>query len=81
MEDRGDIPKGISMEQAAKLAQSEAGQALLANLQSQHGDTLQSAIAQAQAGNYTQVKKTLAALLNSPEGKSLLRQLRGQQDG
>lgn len=81
MEKQGDLPKGLDLSQAARLASSDAGQALLANLQAQHGDTLEAAIAQAQAGDYTQVQKTITALLKTPQGKALLQQLRRTGDG
>lgn len=68
---------GFSMEEAMKLAASPQGQALLAMLQQQHGTALESAMAQAQAGNYEQIKQTLSGFLDTPAGKALLKQLRG----
>ena len=67
----------FSMEEAMKLAASPQGQALLAMLQQQHGAALESAMAQAQAGNYEQVKQSLSNFLETPAGKALLKQLRG----
>ena len=67
----------FSMEEAMKLAASPKGQALLAMLQQQHGAALESAMAQAQAGNYEQVKQSLSDFLETPAGKALLMQLRG----
>ena len=67
----------FSMEEAMKLAASPKGQALLAMLQQQHGAALESAMAQAQAGNYEQVKQSLSDFLETPAGKALLKQLRG----
>ncbi len=81
MANHGQLPKGLDMERAAKLANSEAGHALLANLQAQHGATLEAAISQAQAGDYTQVQKTINALLDTPQGKALIQQLRGTDNG
>lgn len=81
MQKPADYPKGIPMEEAMKLASSPEGKALLSQLQQQHGQQVQSAIAQAQAGNYEQVKKTLATLMDTPAGKALLEQLRGQGHG
>lgn len=78
---QADNPRGLDLEQATKLAQSDAGQALLSELQTRHGNALQAAMEQAQAGNYDQVKRTLSSLLNTPEGKALLNQLRGQRNG
>lgn len=65
----------FSMEEAQRLAQTEAGQKLLALLQSQNSPQLQSAIQQASIGNYTQLMKTLSAFMASPEARSLLMQL------
>lgn len=67
---------GFSMEEAMKLAASPQGQALLAMLQQQHGAALETAMAQAQAGNYEQLKQSLSGFLETPAGKALLKQLR-----
>ena len=69
---QSDLP----IEEAMKLAATPKGQQLLRQLQEQHGSILQSAIQQAQSGDYEQVKQMLSALVNSPEGKALLQQLR-----
>ena len=81
MEDRADYSQEIPMQEAMKLAASEQGKALYQQLQQQHGALLQSVMAQVQAGNYEQVKQTISGLLNSPEGKSLIEQLRRQGHG
>lgn len=81
MEDQGYLPKGLDIDRATRLANSEAGQALLAHLQAQHGATLEAAISQAQAGDYKQVQETINALLKTPQGKALLQQLRGTDNG
>ena len=81
MENRPDFPQGIHMEEVLKLAATPQGQALLAQLKNQHGKELETAMAQAQAGNYEQVKRTLADFLSSPAGKSLMQQLRGNGNG
>lgn len=67
--------QNIPIEEAMKLATTPQGQLLLQQLQEQHGALMQSAIAQAQSGDYEAVKKMLAGLLNSPQGKALLDQL------
>lgn len=69
----------FSMENAKRLAQSEPGQKLLAMLQAQDSRTLQTAMSQATSGNYEQLKKTLGALMASPEAQALLNQLENQQ--
>ena len=65
----------FSMEDAKRLAQSEAGQKLLALLQSQNGPQLQVAMEQASSGNYEQLKKTLSSLMASEDARKLLKQL------
>lgn len=81
MRETSDHPMQIDMEKATRLAQSEAGQALFAALQAQHGDMLQNAITQVQSGNYSQAKDVITSLLNSPEGKALLHQIKEGQNG
>lgn len=65
------------MAQLLQLAQSPAGQQLIAMLQAQGGSDLQNAIAKASAGDYTQAKKAISALLETEEAKKLLQQLGG----
>ena len=81
MQNRSDNPQGLSMAEAMKLAQSDAGKKMFAQLQKTHGATLQTAMQQAQAGDIDQVKETLSALLSSPEGKALMETIRRQQNG
>lgn len=64
----------MSMQEALRLAKSEAGQQLFAALRSRDGATLDRAIQQAAAGDYAQIKDTLSALLASPEIKAMLEQ-------
>ena len=73
--------QSISMAEAMRLAQSDAGKQIFAQLQKTHGATLQAAMQQAQAGDMEKVKQTLAALLSSPEGKELMNTIRRQQNG
>lgn len=65
----------ISMAEAKRLAQTEAGQQLLSLLQSQNPQQLQTAMAQASSGDYEQLKKTLGAFMASPEAQTLLKKL------
>lgn len=81
MEDRKGYSQEIPMQEAMKIAASDEGKKLFATLQEQHGELIQTLMAQAQSGNFDQVKQTLSGLLNSPEGKSLREQLRGQKNG
>ena len=63
--------------QLMKLAQSPAGQQLIAMLQHSGGDALQSAMNKASAGDYSQAKKLLS-LLTDPKARALLKQLEEQ---
>ena len=65
----------LSMDEAKRLAQTEAGQKLLSLLQSNSPRQLQTAMQQASSGDYDQLKKTLSSLIASPEAQSLLKQL------
>lgn len=81
MQNRSDDLQGISMAEAMRLAQSDAGKNMLSQLQKSHGATLQKAMEQAQAGNMEQVKQTLSSLLSSPEGQALMDTIRRQRNG
>ena len=65
----------FSMEEVLRLAESPAGQQLLAMLQSADSTQLQQAMQQATSGEYTQASQTLQSILSSPEAKQLLKQL------
>ena len=69
--------ENFSMQEALRLAKSDAGQQLLAHLHRTDGDRLQQAMDQAAAGNYEQVMLTLSSLLASDEVKALIKQLEG----
>ncbi len=71
----------FSMQEALRLANSDAGQQLLALLKQEHGTQLQRAMDQAGAGEYEQVQKTLGSVLSSPQAQELLRQLGGNKHG
>lgn len=76
MQKKTDGFQEFSIQQAAKLSQSEAGQQLFALLQSNHADQLQSAMEQAKAGDYAKVKETMLQLLASQQAQELLKKLR-----
>ncbi len=63
--------------EAMRLANTDAGKQLLALLKSQQPDALETAMNQAQAGNYDAIKQTMSAALTSPEVQRLLKQMRG----
>ncbi len=69
--------QNFSMEDAMRLANSEAGQQLLTLLQQTNGDKLRSAMDQAAAGDYAGIQKTLSGLLASEEAKKLMKQMEG----
>ncbi len=77
MDKKSNDISGFSMQQAMKLANSEAGKQLYLLLQATQGDALQSAMDQAAAGNYDAVKKAMGQLLTNPEAKKLLKDLQG----
>ena len=76
MQKKTDGFNDISMDQAMKFAQSDAGKQLLELLQSTQGDRLQSAMDQAAAGDYAQVKKTMNELLSSQQAQELIKRFR-----
>lgn len=71
----------FSMQEALRLAQTSAGQRLLAMLQQQYGEQLRQVINQAAAGHYEEVQRKVTDLLSNPEAQSLLNQMRGSQNG
>ena len=71
----------FSMEEGLRLANSDAGQQLLALLKQEHGTTLERAMEQFNTGAYDEVQKTLGSILSSPEAQALLHQLGGNGHG
>ncbi len=63
------------MSELLRLAGSAQGQKLISYLQQSGGTELQQAIALAAAGNYSQAKSTLSALLKNPDAQTLLKDL------
>lgn len=66
----------FSMQEALRLAQTPAGQQLLALLKASSSQTVQQAASAASAGNYQQAGQDLRQLLSDPEVQRLLQQLR-----
>lgn len=81
MQNAPNIPNGLSMDALMKLADSPQGQALLSQLQKEHAKELERAVMQAQAGDYEQVRHTVAEFLRSPSGQEIMKQIRGSQHG
>lgn len=76
MQNFGD--KDIPIQEAMKLAQSPAGQQLIKLLQEIGGKDLNTAMEKAAAGDYTQAKQAISALMNNPEAQKLLKQMGGK---
>lgn len=76
MENKNGNFHNFSMEEVARLAQSDTAQQLLALLKQQNGDVLQQAMQQASAGNIAGVKETVSRLLSNPEAAQLLDKLK-----
>lgn len=67
----------FSMQEALRLANSPAGQQLLAMLRDADSERLQQAANAASTGDYAKAGHTLQSLLSSPEIKKLLEELGG----
>ena len=67
----------FSMQEALRLANSPAGQQLLAMLRETDSARLEQAAAEASSGDYTKASQTLSSLLSSPEIQKLLKELGG----
>lgn len=76
MQKKTDGFNDISMDQAMKFAKSDTGRQLLELLQRTQSDRLQSAMDQAAAGDYEQVKRTMNELLSSEQAQELVKKLR-----
>lgn len=70
--------QNFSMEELMKLANSPAGQQLMAMLKSQDNSKLEQAAAQAKSGDYAQAGQTLSSMLSSPEARKLIKELGGK---
>ena len=71
----------FSVQQAMKLAQSDAGKQLFALLQNTEGEKLQTAMNQAAAGDLEQVKKTMQQIMESGQVQQLMKKMRGDSNG
>lgn len=66
-----------SAQEAMALANSRDGQALLAALRQSHSKEMDQAFQQASSGDYRQLKATVEKLMDTPEAKAILNQLKG----
>lgn len=69
--------QNFSIKDAMQLANSPAGQQLMAYLKENNPDQLKTAMDQAAAGQHQALAKTLSALMQSPQAQALLAQLGG----
>ena len=81
MQKKSDGNSDFSMEQAMKMAQSDAGKELFALLQSTQGDRLRTAMEQAASGDMEQVKKTMEEIMASRQAQELFARMRGDSNG
>ena len=65
--------------QIMKLAQSPAGQQLIAMIQKMSTGELEQAVEKANAGDYQGAKDSLSGILSQPEVQKLLKQLEGRK--
>ena len=65
----------FSMQEALRLANSPAGQQLLAMLRQQDAGQLRQAMEQASAGDLQNARKTVEAMMATPEMQKILGQL------
>lgn len=72
------MDKNFSMQDAMRMANTDAGKQLLTLLQQNNADALKQAMSQANQGDYRNLSKTLAPLINSPEVQQLLKQMGGK---
>ena len=69
--------KSFGMQDAMRLANSQAGKQLLGKIQKSNPKELEQAMAQAAQGDYSNLTETLKPLLASEEIQKLLKQLGG----
>ena len=67
--------QNFSMQEALRLANSDAGQRLLALLRQSNDPGLRQALSEAAGGDYAKAKDSLAALMASPQIRQLLKEL------
>lgn len=72
------MDKNFSMQDAMRMANTDAGKQLLNLLQQNNADALKCAMSQANEGDFSNLSKTLAPLLSSPEVQQLLKQMGGK---
>ncbi len=73
------MANNADLSQIMKLAQSPAGQKLIALIQNKSNGELEQAMRKANQGDYSGAKDALSSLLSSPEAQKLIKQLEGQK--
>lgn len=70
-------PDQLPMQEALRLAQTPAGQQLIAMIRQQSGSEFQQAMELASKGDYSQVKLAIDRILTDPQARKLLKELGG----
>lgn len=73
--------RDIPIQEAMRLANSEAGKELLSLLQQTNSAQLQQAMRQASEGNYAALQQTMQTLLSTEQAQALVRKLEGRTHG
>ena len=81
MQKNSDGIHDFPIQDAMRMARSDAGKQLFALLQSTQGAELHTAMEQAAAGNYSQAKQMIQALMASQQAQVLLKQMQEGQNG
>ena len=75
MYDSSEKPSSFSIQEAIRIASTPQGQQLIAALKKNSGNDLENALRKAQTGDYTEARKAITSLMDTPEIKALLKQL------
>lgn len=75
MYDSSEKPSSFSIQEAMRIASTPQGQQLIAALKKNSGNDLENALRKAQTGDYTEARKAITSLMDTPEIKALLKQL------
>ena len=75
MENNSNHPNQPSMQEVYRLAASPVGQKLIALMQQKGGSDFQKALERAAAGDYSQAKRAIEALMADPQAQQLLKEL------
>lgn len=71
----------FSMQDAMRLAGTDAGKQLLDTLRSNHAQAMQAAVKNAKSGDMEKTKQALGALLSDPKIQALLKKAQEEQHG